>query len=534
MLIPYASVSVMVNSTSDEKSNGILYMQFSHNGNKTHKSITMNIDDVIDANPRSISTMGKYFRIIYVNLSVPMTSTDIQTIFYLTQAALVSRLEQVIDGASDIENIRSIVAGRDSYGRFRNNPTDHQGHLQIRIHNPLSAFGDLRTVGLIPMLALTFPYTVNDKLLTKSCASGGIVTIENNMLVLNSGTQNDGFAKIESRNILKYRSCLGALARFTGLFIYGIMNCFQMLGIDNDEDGFFVGCNGSTFGVMVRRNKIDTWISQKNWNIDTYDGTKSLNNPSGIKMNIIKINVFQIEFQWLGAGAINFYVENSNTGEFDLNHCISHANQHLEPSIYNANLPFHMSVTNNGNTDNIIFKSASVGLFEGKNIMTGPIASHGCICNTISINKESQLFCLRNVCNFSQLDENLSIKNRTIIYLKEMSVANDTHQLCYFKLCLNSVFKEDDNKKNKKGHVHDNNTWSNVDGTNSVVQMIESHNMESYGDLFFQSVVGNNEGKTIDLSNHNLFMIPGDVLTVTVITRNVNSMGIILTWQEDY
>lgn len=67
------------------------------------------------------------------------------------------------------------------------------------------------------------------------------------------------------------------------------------------------------------------------------------------------------------AGAIKFYTENSMTGEFDLVHSVSYANQNIKPSIYNANLLFHMESTNNGNIFDIVLQSASAGLFvEGK------------------------------------------------------------------------------------------------------------------------------------------------------------------------
>ena len=60
----------------------------------------------------------------------------------------------------------------------------------------------------------------------------------------------------------------------------------------------------------------DEFVSQDQWNIDTMDGLGTSMNPSGVKLDVTKGNVFQIQTQYLGFGGILYSVENPRTGFF--------------------------------------------------------------------------------------------------------------------------------------------------------------------------------------------------------------------------
>ena len=104
----------------------------------------------------------------------------------------------------------------------------------------------------------------------------------------------------------------------------------------------------------------DTWIAQTAWNgVDIFDG----NGITGVTLDPTKGNVYQIAYQWLGFGAISFYIEDPSDGEFHLVHIIQYANDNTTPSIARPTLGLRTSAENFSNTSSIVTKTASMGGF---------------------------------------------------------------------------------------------------------------------------------------------------------------------------
>jgi hypothetical protein len=107
---------------------------------------------------------------------------------------------------------------------------------------------------------------------------------------------------------------------------------------------------------------------QSEWNIDKYDGTGS----SNITLDPTKGNVYQIRWQWLGFGAIGYFIENPETGSLEKVHIERYANKNNTTSVRDPNLPLHYSVRNTSNNSNITIKSGSIaGFIDGKDIPFG-------------------------------------------------------------------------------------------------------------------------------------------------------------------
>jgi hypothetical protein len=108
----------------------------------------------------------------------------------------------------------------------------------------------------------------------------------------------------------------------------------------------------------------EEWTAQTAWNgDDIFDG----NGLSGVTLDPTKGNVFQIKFQYLGFGAISFFVEDPDDGEFHMVHNIDYANNHTIPSLDNPSLTLCMSARNAANTSNLSVSSGSMAAFvEGR------------------------------------------------------------------------------------------------------------------------------------------------------------------------
>jgi hypothetical protein len=511
----FGGLSVLIDGAAATAAPGTLSMQFSHDGTTVHRDIIITTDDIALTEPKTLGIIARYFRILYANGAVTTTSTSIQTMRHATQVRLVSRLDQVIYDNEDVSNTRSILAGRDPTGKYRNARVNANAHLEVAITEPLSAFGDLRTTELTPQVEVTFPYNINTDIVTATVTNGATVTTADSMLAVTTGTNSAGDGKMESRKILKYRSGLGGLARFTAMFTTGVANSKQEAGVGNDDDGFFFGYNGAAFGILRLHNGTEEWIPQTSWNVDTMDGGNGDGNPTAMLLDPTKLNVYQIQFQWLGAGQITFYIENSANGIYSPVHAISYANQFALPSIYNPSLPVQVHASNSGNTSSLVVQSSSMAAFvEGKNIVTGPTNS----TYNESAGTNPTYFNLRNKSTYPDAS---GITNRVRIYLRMMSVGNDKNALMRF-----IIYRE--------ATLTGTPSYSNVNSDNSVMEVDTTATYNTGGEIVFQAVVGKDSGQVYLLSDLDILLVPGEVLTIVGIVASGSTTSAALEWQEDF
>ncbi|MDB4351916.1 hypothetical protein OAA60_00620 [Porticoccaceae bacterium] len=105
----------------------------------------------------------------------------------------------------------------------------------------------------------------------------------------------------------------------------------------------------------------ETWIAQASWNGDVMDGT----GPSGMTLDPTKLNVFKISFQYLGAGAREYFIESQSTGHLVLVHTTQSTNQNTIPWVRDPT--FHLNMiakTESGYSGGaLVMKTASMGGF---------------------------------------------------------------------------------------------------------------------------------------------------------------------------
>jgi len=116
----------------------------------------------------------------------------------------------------------------------------------------------------------------------------------------------------------------------------------------------------------------ETFIPQSTWNGDKLDGTGA----SGVTIDPTKGNVFEIQIQYLGFGAIIFKCEvtppDGNNADFVTIHSMKLPNTLTATSFGNPSFPFTMAAYSAGSTTNL---TVSVGSFAG--FIEGPKVLHG-------------------------------------------------------------------------------------------------------------------------------------------------------------
>ena len=355
---------------------------------------------------------------------------------------------------------------------------------------PQSAFGELLTIQPSPVVQLQFPYNINSRYIIGSTTASGTITQTNSMLSLQTGATTTSSATLKSRSRLQYQPGQGAACLFTALYTTGATGSTQVTGIGNDIDGFFFGYNGTSFGILHRNSSTDTWIPQNSWNQDVCNGT----GPSGIVLDTTKGNVYKIQFQWLGFGRINFYIENQANGNFVLVHQIQYANANTIPSISNPSLQIMSQVQNTTNATNITMQNGSLAAFiEG---VASPIDER----NNISASK-----------SISTTNKNiLTIKNNT-------SFQSKTNQVTIYPDMI-SLFNSPEGSGDALFVAYLNPTvggtpsFTHIDVNSSVVSYDSAGTTISGGTQLFSFFLANGTDYSFNMYDYNVQLTPGDTL----------------------
>lgn len=171
--------------------------------------------------------------------------------------------------------------------------------------------------------------------------------------------------------------------------------------VNNTGGGTFVAV-GST--IQAGSPPTDNWIYQSDFNIDKLDGS----GPSRMTLDTSKLNVFQIEFQWLGAGGLQFSIEDNSTGKIVPFHHINYTGFNTVPSISNPSMRIGYAVVNAvpslGTGEDVIIKGGAIqGSIQGKikqNILPRSITNNK-ITSTSSGTKQHILTLKNNRINVS-------------------------------------------------------------------------------------------------------------------------------------
>jgi hypothetical protein len=442
--------------------------------------------------------------------------TDTTQMFFDTRFLTKSVSGQLLrmDGfinPSMVANLgKNVIVGQNKAGRFNNIPVDSQNNLKVNLKGPNTSFGQVATAEETTIISQQFPYNINARVVTTTTANGGTVTQADSQAVLSTSAAANGSAKMVTNSIMKYQPGTGSVVRFTAAFTTGVANNTQTVGYGDDNDGFFIGYNGASFGIMRRQDGSDTWTALTASNIDHLDGAADANNPSAITLDPTKGNVYQIKLQWLGYGAITFSVEDENTGEFEPFHVIKYANNFVVPSIYAPALPILWETTNTTNATDIVIKSASaMAALEGRRVFNGPTF----------LEQETgvtavHVFSIRNDATNVLGGTNT---NRHSIFIKGFSVVNDGTSTTTYSLEINSVITTP--------------TWAKVSTNESIVSKDTAGTLGTAGDLVASFSVAKNTGVTENLFSERIELRPGDTLSVRA--SNTNSTDCSVSWVED-
>lgn len=249
----------------------------------------------------------------------------------------------------------------DQFGEYIS--ADPQYGLRVSTPQDTDAFGATIAHARMSQIQANFGYPIANNDVTSTVTSTGTTTQSNGSALISTGTGTTSSAKLSSNTLLSYSPGREAYLMFTAAFTTPSSSAStQRFGLYDASNGFFIGYEGTSFGITQRQNGVDTFTPKTSFNGDTLSGGVTSdftrgNEPEAI--DFTKKNVFRIRFGWLGAASIRFEVL-SPDGRWVKYHTIRYPNTSTSPSIQNTALPMVAEVTKTASdATNLIINTSS-------------------------------------------------------------------------------------------------------------------------------------------------------------------------------
>ena len=274
------------------------------------------------------------------------------------------------------------------------------------------------------------------------------------------------------------------------------------------------GAVGTFSQVTAGVSETYNWISQSLWNVDKLDGT----GPSNMTLDPTKGNVYEIRFQWLGFGRLDFFVEDDELGVFNLVHTIKYPNRFTEPSLRRPSLKSLFAVYSAGGTGSSInLKSGSFASFlEGKFATSDNVWGYANE-KSISGGTETIILTLKN-----KAIQN-GVVNSTEVFINNLTFASDGTKNVTIRVYLNGT----------KGNntITDYTNFATID--DDSIMLVDTTSDTYTGGILIASFV---LGKTDSLQTNslkNVILSRTETLTITAESTSATDIDVAVNWIEE-
>lgn len=271
-------------------------------------------------------------------------------------------------------NYQNQILGTDKDGYVRKVRVDQDGELMVELSKPSgediagrqslnTVFGD-KIVGIRkPSIASQFVYPVPSEEIKETKTGSAGYTVDNAMLKVSTGVTPNSTIFLKSRKALRYTPGYEAYLNYTFLLSTPVVGTYVFSGLGDEVNHFSIGYNTTgIFGIRHRRDGVDSFIAQSEFNKDKLDGS----GESGIVLNPSFGNIFRISYGFLGFANITFSVLDK-TNKWVAFHIIEYANKYTQTHITNTYLPIFANMSNGSTSNNIYahFGSVEAGVVDG-------------------------------------------------------------------------------------------------------------------------------------------------------------------------
>lgn len=314
------------------------------------------------------------------------------------------------------------------------------------------------------------------------------------------GTGWDAFVSGDTVQFISFET--GALA---GAFTF----------VDTDTTG--AAAAAGVTEILSGGDPTDDWVKQADWNVDKMDGSNGPGNLSEVTLNPTKLNVYKVQYQYLGAGAIELFVEDPSSGMLIKVHVIQYANANTVPSFGNPTLPLNMYAQNVANATSMITKTGSMAAFT-----QGKIDKFAGIPGSATVSKaayggttEAPILTIRNKPVFQ------TKQNKVRIELTSAFIDTDGTKAAIFRFYKNST-------------LNDNAAFTDVGVNTHVTEFDIACDDFTAGTLVEAVQIAKVDRDTLSDILGRIQLSPGEILTVSVEYPSAPTadLNVTLNWRE--
>jgi hypothetical protein len=296
------------------------------------------------------------------------------------------------------------------------------------------AFGRHRVSQPLTEFEVQHQYNTQPLVWDETLVGGGTVTHlpnESSVRLRVTGASGDIVRRRTKRNF-RYLPGKSQQILLTGVMGARKTSIVQRIGYFDDNDGVLFEQNASRLEVVVRTSTsgsvVNNSTEQDAWNVDKLDGT----GVSGITIDTSKMQIFVIDFQWLGAGRVRFGFEIK--GKFIPCHEALHSN--ISSSVYmkTANLPvtYEIETTGTSPTTTDLIQTCSAVISEGGLEREGFPFSANNGTSVIAVTTRRAVLSIRRSTTFN------SIANTGLVIPKDFKVFS-TAESVFFEIVLGAT-----------------------------------------------------------------------------------------------
>lgn len=290
--------------------------------------------------PARLVNLGPYVKVRITNESaIDMTELRAHLLHFRQDPGPVTRFPTQILGPNEPVSItRSLIEA---------SPQGQRGILGA----DRGVFGSAVMSSRSNQLEADFSKTIAENRITSTVTGGGSTAQANGQATLTTGTATTSSARLQTIGNVFYSPGNEVFSVFTARFTTPThANSHQRAGLFDDNNGIFIGYQGTTFGFTVRSGGVDTFTPLTQANGDPLNATGLSRFARGNRLEAFdptKVNIWRIRFGWLGSSVIHYEIQ-SPDGLWMLVHTVRQPNSSTSPHIQTPHLPFRIEAVKSG------------------------------------------------------------------------------------------------------------------------------------------------------------------------------------------
>lgn len=355
-----------------------------------------------------------------------------------------------------------------------------------------------------------FEYSNSTNDVTVTTTGTGTSSNSNSQAVASTGA-GVGKCTFDTVRLTAYRPAHEVYFFGSAVFSTGAANTTQRFGPFDDNDGFYFGYSGTTFGVSYRKGGSSTFIAQSSWNKDKCDGT----GISGFNLDPTKNNQYKLIYGWLGIAPISFYVYGGESRGWIIVHVVDFTNTQTTPSILSpsSRIRWEVERTSGAGAVTIAVGCVSAGSTQGVHSHAGHRVFAGSAAVTLTAGVETLIAVFRN---------------------------KTTYQSKTNKVCVEAVFMgaSTDGTKNvrfvlKKNATITGGAWTDVNTANSVIDVNTTATFASgTQEMVIPMLKTDTLALDLGAGHFHLELLPGETMTITGYSAAANGVEVAFRWKE--